>query len=118
MTKILVVDDSMVSRLMIKQIVNDSFPDWLVIDAANGDDALAATEENQDIDIALLDYNMPGMNGLELAEKIQSTHPIPRMALLTANIQDHVKAQAESLGLSFINKPIQEDVVVPFLQAQ
>lgn len=117
MTKLLVVDDSMVSRMMIKQIVKETFPDWDVVDAANGDDALVVTEKNQDIDVALLDYNMPGMNGLELAEKIQQSHPIPKMALLTANIQDHVREHAESLGVCFLNKPIQEDIVVPFLQA-
>ena len=115
MAKILVVDDSLVARLMLKQIIKETFPDWEIYDVANGDDALVVTASNTDIDIAILDYNMPGMTGLELAEKIIKTCPIPRMALLTANIQDHVKEHAEPLGLTFLNKPIQEEIVVPYL---
>ncbi|MBL4794375.1 MAG: response regulator [Pseudomonadales bacterium] len=117
MTKILVVDDSLVARLLLKKILQASFPDWIVVDASNGDDALSLAEKNQDIDVALLDYNMPGMNGLELAQKIKESYNVPKMALLTANIQDNVREQAESLGISFLNKPIQEHVVVPYLQA-
>ena len=115
MTKLLVVDDSMVSRLMVKQIVIESFPEWEIIEAKSGEDALVKSQNQHDIDVAILDYNMPGMSGLELADKLQENLNISNTALLTANVQDDIRHLAQEKGITFLNKPITEELVVGYL---
>jgi hypothetical protein len=58
---------------------------------------------------------MPGVDGLELFSLLADVVEISRKALLTANIQDHVKQQTESQGITFMNKPINEDVIRAFI---
>lgn len=60
---------------------------------------------------------MPGMNGIDLARELRTQFPDMPMALVTANIQDYVVAEAKSLGVSFISKPFELNTVVAFLDA-
>jgi len=113
---ILVCDDSRISRMMIKAIIADRKPDWTIIEAENGDDALAKVAETP-FDVATLDLNMPGMDGLELAEKLQEIYPDATYSLLTANIQDTIKERAKKLNLTFIGKPITEDKIGNYLDS-
>ena len=115
MTKtILLVDDSRMSRMMIKAIVLDKNPDWQVIEAGDGEEAINLTRD-QAFEVATLDLNMPGMDGLQLAEALMKNYPASNYALLTANIQDVVKQRALALGLYFIEKPITEEKIANFL---
>ena len=111
----LVVDDSMVSRLMVKSIIVAELPDAQVIEAACADDALAKVRSVERLDIALVDFSMPGVNGLELFAKLAEMIDIPKKALLTANIQEHIRHKTESLGITFINKPINEETIRAFI---
>jgi two-component system, chemotaxis family, chemotaxis protein CheY len=113
---VLIVDDSMVSRMMVKEIVKTHIPDVQIIEAGSGQLALELINVDSHIDIALIDFNMPGMTGIELLEKLEGIINIPKRALLTANIQDEVKNKAESAGVTFLNKPIVEDVIANFIQ--
>lgn len=103
--KILIVDDSRVSRIMIKTLLNDKVPEWGVIEAANADEALqlASTEHP---DAYSLDFNMPGMDGLTLAKAIRAEAPDAKIALFTANIQKAIQERGEALGVDFIPKPV------------
>jgi len=112
---ILVVDDSMVSRMMIKEIIKVHQPTANVIEASSGDNALDQLTHDSHIDIALIDYNMPGMTGLELYHELEGMLSIPKRALLTANIQDDIRERTLEAGIEFLNKPISEDVIAPFL---
>ena len=111
--RLLIVDDSKVSRLMLRAIVEDNLPDTQIFEASDGVEALDQLSQNDAIDMAIVDYNMPGMNGLELWQKIKDQ--VPHGALLTANIQPHIRAEAESLGATFLNKPVSEETVKPFI---
>ena len=115
MTTILVVDDSMVSRMMIKAIIKEYLPDAFIIEAGNGEEALEKAGKSDGIDIALVDYNMPGITGLELFKQLQLTLSITQRALLTANIQDAIRIEAEAFGVIFLNKPINEKIISMFL---
>ena len=114
---ILVVDDSMVSRMMIKEIIKGHQPSAKVIEASSGDNALEQLTHESKIDIALIDYNMPGMTGLELFNELKGMINIPKRVLLTANIQDDIKTRTLEAGIVFLNKPISEDVVAPFINS-
>ncbi len=108
---VLIVDDSRVSRMMIKAIVADVCPEWNIIEAANGDDALAKSTDIQAIDVMILDFNMPGMNGLTLAEILKEKYPQAQLSLLTANIQESIQRKADKLGIGFVKKPITQEKI-------
>jgi len=112
---ILVVDDSLVSRMMIKAIIQSHVQGADIIEAGSGMQALEKVGEDKAIDVAFVDFNMPGMTGLELITALATKLTIPKIALLTANIQDEIKAQALAAGVTFLNKPINEDVIASFL---
>lgn len=102
---VLIVDDSMVSRMMVRGFINQFCPDWEIIEAKNGDDALEKiTRTNPSL--VIMDINMPGMNGFEAAEKITTICPQTRIAFLTGNIQDSSKSRAEKMGHGFVEKPV------------
>ena len=110
---ILVVDDSLLARMMLKKFVSKVRPDADIIEGKDGSDALAKTQ-GKSIDIALLDYNMPGMTGLDLAKILKERYSGIIIALITANIQDHIAKDARDLGVSFIPKPIDENNIIAY----
>ncbi len=119
---ILVVDDSRVSRMLIRTIIHHWNATAKVIEACNAEEALAKTQsealaktQSTDINIATLDLNMPGMDGLLLASNLLERFPRAKIGLLTANIQDAVKQKAEALKISFISKPITEEKILKFI---
>jgi CheY-like chemotaxis protein len=101
----LIVDDSRMSRMLIKAIINDTRPDWRIIEAASGDEAVKLVEE-QLPDFVSMDVNMPGISGLEAAGRIRIRHPEIRIVLCTANIQESTREAASKVGLYFVAKPI------------
>jgi two-component system, chemotaxis family, chemotaxis protein CheY len=111
---ILVVDDSRVSRMLIRAIIAHADPQAVVIEASNGEEALTKTQTTP-ITIATLDLNMPGMDGLVLAKQLIERFPGAKIGLLTANIQEMVRQKAEALGISFISKPITEEKILSFI---
>lgn len=102
---LLIVDDSRMSRMLIRAIIADSRPNWRMIEAANGDDAIKLADENLP-DFVSMDVNMPGISGLEAAGRIRIRHPDARIALCTANIQESTRDAASRAGLHFVSKPI------------
>lgn len=113
---VLVVDDSKMSRMMIKRIITEHFPEWRVIEAGNGTEALTVTE-GEHIDIMTLDVNMSGMNGLELGEKLHERFPEAKISLVTANIQSAMREKARASKMQFIPKPITEERILGYLRA-
>ena len=113
MKTFLIVDDSMMTRMMVKTIVTEHFPEWEIISAKDAEDALNQVAE-KDFDLATVDMNMPGMTGLELIPYLKKKQPNAKIALLTANIQQSIRDQAEKLGIEVMNKPVKEDLIVEF----
>ncbi len=114
----LVVDDARLARMMIRGFVSNTYPDWTILEAQDGTEALAQVEARSDagpIDVMTIDLNMPGMDGLTLATTLRQKYPGAHIALVTANIQDRVQCRAQEAGLGFIPKPITEDKILTFL---
>ena len=101
---ILIVDDSRISRMMLRAIVECEFSHWNILEAANGEEAKRLSETNH-IDFITLDMNMPGLDGLTVAPELKLNSPGVKIALITANFQERVRAKAETQGLVFIPKP-------------
>jgi CheY-like chemotaxis protein len=113
-TTVLIVDDSKLARIVATRAIAAIQPDWEHLEASNADEAMTIMGQRQ-IDIALLDFNMPGKNGLELAAELRTTRPLMPIALITANLQDEVIASARAVNATFVSKPVTEDGLRGFL---
>jgi CheY-like chemotaxis protein len=113
-TTILIVDDSKLARIVIAKAVTALQPEWRRVEAGNAEDAVALLKQGG-IDLAILDFNMPGENGLELAEQLRAHFPDMPIALATANVQDEIIAGARKVGAAFIAKPVNEESIKGFL---
>ena len=111
--KVLIVDDSLVSRMMIKEIIHSEHPKWDCSQAASADKAIDACKEAK-FDFITLDLNIPGMSSLDAAPTLIESQADAKISLLTANIQSSVKMRADQLGIGFISKPIEQDGILGF----
>ncbi len=102
---LLIVDDSRVSRMMIRALVLERQPEWQIFEAGNGEEAVKQVRENMP-DYVTMDMNMPGMDGVEASEQIRQAYPATKIVLLTANIQESSRQKAQQLGIAFVAKPI------------
>lgn len=113
---VIVVDDSKLSRMHVRGIILRNKPDWTVIEAANSGELYEKLTES-DIHIAIIDFNMPGDNGLEAAARLLEAKPDIRVAIITANAQDSVVSGIRALGAAFMPKPLEEEQMARFLTA-
>ncbi|WP_035692592.1 response regulator [Azospirillum halopraeferens] len=113
MTTVLVVDDSRLAREMVSGAIAALHPDWTIVTAVDGDDALNRLAEAAPA-AALVDFNMPGMDGLTLAGHLRERMPQLPVGILTANVQDALRRKAEELGCRFIPKPVTVDKIRTF----
>jgi len=114
MTVVLIVDDSKLARIVVSRAITALQPEWNKIEASNADAALSLVG-SQEVDLVLVDYNMPGKNGLELARELRTLRPKMPVALITANVQDEILAAARAIDAVFIAKPVTEDALRPFV---
>jgi CheY-like chemotaxis protein len=111
---VLIVDDSKLARIVVGKALAALQPDWIKVEAGNAEEAEALLQGGT-VDLAIIDFNMPGRNGLELAERIRNAFPDMPIALATANIQDEIIAKAREIDATFVAKPITEDGLRGFL---
>ncbi|KAA0577704.1 response regulator transcription factor [Azospirillum sp. Sh1] len=112
----IIVDDSKLSRMHVRAMVLRNKPDWSVVEAANGDE-LFKTLQGTPVDVAIIDYNMPGDNGVDTAAKLRQSHPDVHIAIITANAQDAVVSGIRAVGAAFMPKPLEEEQVARFLNS-
>lgn len=103
--KLLIVDDSRVSRMMIRAFFAKRQPGWTLLEAQSGDEALERVAAEQP-DFVTLDVNMPGISGFEAAEKILALNASTRICMLTANVQESSRELARRLKVQFVSKPV------------
>lgn len=105
---VLIVDDSRVARMLIRNIILSIHPHWIITEAVNGKEAIEQVQVETP-NYVTMDYNMPDMNGIEAAKQILQYAPQTIIALFTANVQASTQAQAQELGVGFVGKPITID---------
>jgi len=114
MQKVLIVDDSRVARMALRRLMAQVAPGAEVVEAGSVDEALGVADG---IDVALIDYNMPGRDGLELAAELGARDPRIRRVLVTANVQDSLAERARGMGVGFVGKPTRlEDLKAAVLE--
>lgn len=105
--KLLIVDDSKVSRMLIRTHVLARHPEWVISEAVCGEDAVALVD-NDTPDYCTMDINMPGIPGTDAAEQILSKYPSIKIVIFSANIQETHQNRARALGTILIAKPVTE----------
>ena len=111
---VLIVDDSKLARMVVTSALRRIRPDWTITEATSGDEALAAIQKGG-VQIALVDFNMPGMDGLALVAKLQQADAGMPIALVSANLQDEIIARARELNAAFVGKPLTDEELGAFL---
>lgn len=111
---ILIADDSRMTRMLLAGMVQTLLPRARVLEARDSEEALEMAQATE-LHAATLDFNMPGMNGLELAQALRGHYPDIHMGLITADLDPDTRAQVEAADLCFIGKPISEENLRDFL---
>jgi two-component system chemotaxis response regulator CheY len=109
----LVIDDSRTVRIIIGTILRELGME--VLEAANGLEALEQMKLNPDVDLMLLDWNMPQMNGLDFLRAVRSQrgYDAVRILMVTSEAQSEQVTQALSAGANeYLMKPFSKDVLV------
>lgn len=115
--KILIVDDEKLARKRIDDALATlavSFPHDVVGHADNGKDALSMIDEEEP-DIVLLDIQMPGMSGIELANILVQRMHRPAIVFLTAYNQ-HAMDAFDVQATDYLLKPVKEERLLTALQ--
>jgi CheY-like chemotaxis protein len=111
---VLIVDDSKLARMVMASAFRRLRPDWNLTEAINAEEALSAISAGS-VDIALVDFNMPGTDGLELVARIRSVRPNMPVAVVSANVQDEIISRARELSAAFVAKPLTDEALAAFL---
>jgi DNA-binding NtrC family response regulator len=105
-TTILIVDDDKVTRRTLSMALDD---DYQTVTAGSGPAALEVLER-EEIDLVLSDLDMPGMNGIELLERINLLENPPPVIFITGQGTIETAVQAMKLGAyDYVSKPVNID---------
>lgn len=117
MVEILVADDHPLFRYAITDFVERNIPDTQTITCTDLDAALEQAEENPNIDLVLLDLNMPGMDGLNGIVRFKNQYPEIPIVIVSAEEEKSVVLQAFTYGaVGFITKSSSCEQIVAALQ--
>jgi len=112
--RVLVVDDSKLARMAVAKALDAIRPGWTRVEAANADEALGLVKSDA-FDMAILDFNMPGRDGLQLAAEMLALKPDVPLAVISANHQVEVVTRARQVGAAFLPKPLTQKALDDFV---
>lgn len=117
MTKrVLVADDSLYARMILKKSVQELFSNVEFIETTSGSETLAKHEAQEDIDFFLLDVNMGEPNGFDTAcALVERGVPVSNIALITGNRSSELQEKASQIHLRYINKAISPNDMEQFV---
>ncbi|RKP47305.1 response regulator [Cohnella endophytica] len=110
---IMIVDDEFIFRDYLRQALDwDRYGFRIAGEAKNGMEALKLADEGH-YDMALIDINMPIMDGLQLCEKLKEKHPHVDVVIITGHNEFEYARKAIRLGVEdYILKPFSKDELV------
>lgn len=95
--KIIIADDHAVVRKGLIQIIDET-PDLELIDQAGDGNELLAKLHGQDVDVLLLDINMPGQTGWEVMQKVHREYPDIKVVILSISSEENYAKQFYKAG--------------------
>lgn len=110
MAKVLIVDDSRLSRAIVGNALRDAGHD--VLEAANGNEGLALLAV-ESFDLVISDLLMPQCDGVSMLQQVRGNGNQVPVIICSADIQDSSRKLCESLGISeFLGKPIRAEKLI------
>ncbi len=97
--KLLIVDDSIVARMGIKRLINNEFKE--IVEASTGAEAIDLVSK-QTFDLILMDYLMPGLNGLVTLKIIRERGYTTPVIIISANQQESVISKFKEMGIDSV----------------
>lgn len=117
MYRILIAEDELIERMMLKKTLQKKFGDSCeVLEAENGKKALEVFG-HEDIDITVLDIEMPGIKGIEVAERMRREKKELCIIFLTAYDKfEYAKKAIAVRAMEYLLKPYSEQELVAVIQ--
>ena len=109
----LVIDDSRAIRLILRQTLQDI--GFEVLDAGSGTDALEMLKSEGNIDLALVDWNMPGMNGYNFVVEVRKNPDYDNLRLMMVTTETETSQVIKALEAGaneYVMKPFTKDVII------
>ncbi|HEX3152759.1 MAG TPA: response regulator [Gemmataceae bacterium] len=109
----LVIDDSRTVRIIIRQTLVENGME--VVEAGNGREGLEQLHAYDDVQVVLVDWNMPVMNGLEFVQAVRARReydPIRIMMVTTETEQEQVLRALDAGANEYLMKPFTKEVLI------
>lgn len=95
--RVLLVDDAEhIRRLLTTMLTVDGFE---VIASEDGEAAIVAAKEHEP-DVVVLDYRMPGLDGVETARRLRADRPDQKMIIYTSFVDPDLEREAATIGVA------------------
>ena len=108
---VLVVEDETVVRDMLSEFLTTS--GYTVVSARSGEQALALVRQRKVVpDLLITDFELPGMNGQQLAKAVRADHPTTKVLVISGYGEDAIVERGYPLiGSQFLQKPFSIDAL-------
>lgn len=117
MYKILLADDEGIVIDSLKFIIEKNFPDSCIIESAKTGRKVIELAENFRPDIAFMDIQMPGINGIDAMKEIREANKTTIFIVMSAYDKFDYAKEAINLGvLDYLNKPVEQPKIVEVLK--
>ena len=113
----LIIDDSKAMRSILSRMLRGL--NFEVSEAANGREGLQRLQENGKIDLALVDWNMPEMNGLEFIRTVRAEHSYDGVLLMMVTTETEMENVVKALAAGaneYVMKPFTQEIILEKLQ--
>jgi DNA-binding NarL/FixJ family response regulator len=111
--KVLVIDDHVLIRDALRGVLKELNDDALIVEASDCRQAMRLLNEHPDIDLILLDLNLPDRNGFEVLADLRTRHPgISTVVLSGFNDRENVARALDVGALGFIPKSSTREVML------
>lgn len=109
----LVVDDSRTTRMLLSRMLNNHGIE--AIQAENGLDGVEKIQNNPDVELVLLDWNMPIMNGYEFIKAVRIDKNSNDLAIIMVTTESEISQMVKALAAGaneYVMKPFTEEIIM------
>ena len=113
----LIIDDSKAMRSILSRMLQGL--GFEVLEAGNGREGLQRLAENGKVDLALVDWNMPKMNGLEFVRTVRAEQSYDGVLLMMVTTETEIRNVVQALAAGaneYVMKPFTQEVILQKLQ--
>ena len=113
----LIIDDSKAMRCILSRMLRGR--GFEVLEAGNGREGLQRLKENGKFDLALVDWNMPEMNGLDFVRRVRAEQTYDGVLLMMVTTETEMKNVVQALAAGaneYVMKPFTQEVILEKLR--